>query len=716
MLRNALETNVNLLTKFITTCSSISAVIAVACDPLAGIHHARRVFDHRPQKDDVFLCNSMMKAHLGMRQFVESIILYRDLRRDTGFEPDNYTFSTLAKTCGLSSAFWEGQEIHNHVIKTGFNFNLYISTAFVDMYAKFGKMVYARNLFDDMTDRSPVSWTALIGGYARCGDIDNAKVLFNQMPEKDSTVFNVMIDACVKLGDMISAQNLFDEMPERNVVSWTSMIDGYCNNGDVGTARLLFNVMPEKNLFSWNAMIGGYCQNKQPHEALNLFIELQSKTSFEPDDVTIVSVLPAIADLGALDLGGWVHQFVRRRKLDRATNVCTALVDMYAKCGEITKARRVFDEMAEKEIASWNALINGLAVNGCAEEALEVFLEMKRKRFKPNVITMIGVLSACNHSGLVEEGKRWFNAMEEFGLTPRIEHYGCMVDLLGRAGRLEEAEKLIESMPYEANGIILSSFLFACGYAKDVKRAERIIKKTVKMEPWNDGNYVMLRNLYAKERRWRDVEQIKGLMRREGAKKEVGCSVIEVDSKVWEFIAGDKTHPQWEMGMFMSIMGKGVSSTKMLNLIEGTLNKQFIENINTFEDFHNAILNIFNTVNAALPDAEAEESERKKVFMEFMKKSLKLGKLDDATMITGLVTPPAAMVVKRAGESVPQLRMIKVIPDVIFVPSATVLALVSVKLSRKIFQDRDDTRAELERGHPSPIPTQTPSPPPIPAS
>ncbi|CAK9146190.1 unnamed protein product [Ilex paraguariensis] len=387
----------------------------------------------------------------------------------------------------------------------------------------------------------------------------NAKELFSQMPEKDSASFNVMIDGYVKSGDMGSAQSLFDSsgdmgsaqslfdsVPERNVVSWTSMIDGYCNNGDVDSARLLFDVMPERNLFTWNAMIGGCCQNNQPHEALKLFHELQMGTSFEPDNVSIVSVLPAIADLGALDLGDWIHQFVRRKKLNRLTKVCTALVDMYAKCGEITKARRIFDEMSEKETATWNALINGLAVNGRAKEGLEVFLEMKDKGFKPDEITMLGILSACNHGGLVEEGKRWFRSMVEYGLTPRIEHYGCMVDLLGRAGRLEEAEKLIESMPFEANGIILSSFLFACGYAKDVTRAERVTNKAIKMEPWNDGNYIMLRNLYATERRWRDVEEIKGLMRRKGAKKEAGCSVIEVDSRIWEFVAGDKVHPQWE--------------------------------------------------------------------------------------------------------------------------------------------------------------------------
>ncbi|KAJ6722588.1 hypothetical protein OIU74_007226 [Salix koriyanagi] len=258
------------------------------------------------------------------------------------------------------------------------------------MYAKFGNLGLARRVFNDMTDRSLVSWTALIGGYVRRGDMGNAWFLFKLMPGRDSAAFNLLIDGYVKVGDMRCARSLFDEMPERNVISWTSMIYGYCNNGDVLSARVLFDAMPEKNLVSWNAMIGGYCQNKQPHEALKLFRELQSSTVFEPNEVTVVSILPAIATLGALELGEWVHRFAQKKKLDREVN----------------------------------------AVN---------------------------------------------------------------------------------------------------------------------MEPRNDGNYVMVRNLYAMEEWWRAVKEIKGLMRRSGAKKEVGSSAIEVDSRVSEFISGGIAHPEWDV-------------------------------------------------------------------------------------------------------------------------------------------------------------------------
>ncbi|KAK9071337.1 hypothetical protein SSX86_009905 [Deinandra increscens subsp. villosa] len=511
--------------------------------------HARQLFDHMPEKDDTFISNTMMRAHLGIRQYDECWDLYRGLMRKVGcrsFSPDGYTFLTLAKLCTSSLDVWGSQQVHDHVVKQGFEHNLYVSTSLVDMYAKLGLMDCAQKVFDEMPERSQVSWTALVCGYAKHGEMDNARMFFDRMPKKDTAAFNAMIDAYVKVGDMTRASSLFDEMSEKNVVSWSSMVDGYCSNGNTFMARKLFDSMPHKNLISWNTMIKGYYQNKQPNEALNLFQELQLEPSLEPDIVTIVSVLPAIADLGALDLGNWVHEFIIIKKMNKATNVGTALVDMYAKCGEFTKARRVFDSIPTKETTTWNALIHGLAVNGYGNEAINVFLDMLNKsKTEPNEITMTAVLTACNHSGLVDEGKKWFKWMQDFGIVPKIEHYGCMIDLLGRAGCLEEAERVMDDMPFEVNDIILTSFLSACGYAKDVKRAESILNKTHDMELHNDGNYITLRNLYAKDRRWGDVEEMMGVMRSNSSRKEVGCSVIDVGGQVWGFAAGDRFHPQW---------------------------------------------------------------------------------------------------------------------------------------------------------------------------
>ncbi|CAH8301643.1 unnamed protein product [Eruca vesicaria subsp. sativa] len=535
ILRHAIETNIQIFTKLLSV--SASAV---------GIRHARKLFDERPQREeeDSFLCNSMIKAYLEAKHYTHSFNLYRDLRTETSFAPDNFTFTTLTKSCTLSTCVHEGLQLHGQIWRYGFCADMYVSTGVVDMYAKFGKMSCARKVFDEMPQRSEVSWTALICGYARCGEVEVASKLFDEMPEvKDVVIYNAMMDGYVKSGDMTSARRLFDEMRFKTVVTWTTMIHGYCDNEDVESARELFDAMPEKNIVSWNAMIGGYCQNKQPQEAIRLFQEMQATTSLDPDEVTIVSVLPAVSDIGALSLGEWCHRFVQRKKFDKKVKVCTAILDMYSKCGEIEKAKIIFDEMIEKEVASWNAMINGYALNGNASGALDLFSAMLLREVKPDEVTMLAVLSACNHGGLVEEGRKWFHMMEEFGLNAKIEHYGCMVDILGRAGRLEEAEELIKSMPYEPNGIILSAFLCSCGQSKDTERAERILKKAVELEPRNDGNYVLLRNLYAADSRWDGVRMVKNMMRKNEAKKEVGCSTVEIGSIVSEFISGDTTHP-----------------------------------------------------------------------------------------------------------------------------------------------------------------------------
>ncbi|WOL06097.1 hypothetical protein Cni_G14829 [Canna indica] len=556
--RGALHVNVSLLTRLISSFSDLAASASpLTASPL--LSHARRLFDTRATQD-AYLCESFLHALVRNRRFRESIAVYRDLLKEPPpssssaehrFYPDHYTFPFLLKSCASLPVYppnhGEGPQIHSHVIKMGFYAHAFTSTGLVDMYAKNGDMVSARKVFDEMPLKSLQSWTSMIVGYARGGDSAAAMELFQLMPEKDTAAFNAMIDIFVKQGNMASARQLFDEMTDKNVVSWTSLISGYCKAGDMEAASMLFDRMPERNLYSWNVMIGGYCQNRQPNRALELFRELQSSSSlFQPDDVTLVSVLPAMADSGAIDLGRWIHNYARRKGLDRVVTVATALIDMYAKCGDVNEARRVFGSVRSKETPVWNAMINGLAVNGQANEAVDLLTEMQRHGASPNELTLVGVLSACTHGGLVEEGRRWFKEMEALGIERRIEHYGCMVDLLGRSGYLEEAEKLVDEMPCAPNGIILSSLLFACACHGDVERAERVMRRANEIEPGNVRNYVMLRNMYAREKRWGDVERIKEDVWRFGGKREAGCSVIEVANRVWEFVSGDRFHPECE--------------------------------------------------------------------------------------------------------------------------------------------------------------------------
>ncbi|KAH7659342.1 TPR-like protein [Dioscorea alata] len=491
--------------------------------------HAFLLRRHLLLSGDPFLFNSLLRSLLAHRRFLAAFSLYRHLRSlASRLLPDSYSFTYLLKSCasvhGLSPRR-EGPQIHGHVFKLGFCADVFSSTALLDMYVKIGDLVSARKVFDGMRERSAVSWTAMSVGYARAGHKDAAMELFLEMPEKDVAAFNAMIDVLVKSGELDSARKVFDEMPQRNVVSWTSLLSGYCKAGDMEAAK-----------------------NRQPLLALELFRELQSGLcSFEPDEVTLVSIIPAIADMGALELGRWIHKYIQKKGMECMGSVSTALVDMYAKCGDVDEAKRVFDGMRERAPSSWNAMINGLAVNGCAEEALDVFREMLSSGQCPNEVTMMGLLSACNHGGLVDEGRRLFREMEIYGIEPKVEHYGCMVDLLGRRGYLMEAERLVDEMPFPANEIILTSLISACVSYEDGDMAEKVMKKLAKIEPTDGRNFVMLRNLYAGERRWRDVERVKDMIRKYGGKKEAGCSVIEVGSTALEFVSGDKMHPDWDV-------------------------------------------------------------------------------------------------------------------------------------------------------------------------
>ncbi|KAF8728116.1 hypothetical protein HU200_018695 [Digitaria exilis] len=480
----------------------------------------------------------------------------RNRRAVSPLAPDEYTFPLLLKEAAAEAAGAsgrrspiEGQKLQARVIKFGFSSCVYASTALVDFYSKAGHLASARVMFDAMPRRTLPSWTAIMVGYARSGDMSSAEEIFSLMPEKDTPAYNAMIDGFVKVGDVSSAQKVFDAMPERNVVSRTCLMHGYCMDGNMEAARELFDAMPRRrNLHSWNVMIRGYCRNQESWKALNLFRKLQSQSyPFEPNEVTLISIIPAITDTGSMDLGRWVHEFARRKGLDQRANVATSLINMISKCGNADEAMRVFNQFKTKEVTCWNAIINGLAVNGHSREALGLFEEMRRNGISPNGVTMIGVLSACSHGGLVDEGRHWFQEMEVLGISKKVEHYGCMVDLLGRYGYLGEAMELIEKIPSGPNGIVLSSLLFACACHGAVDMAECVMKSAIEVEPRNIGNYIIMRNLYSEKKMWRYVMNMKDEINKLGGKNEAGCSLVEIGSSVSEFVSGDRSHPEWEV-------------------------------------------------------------------------------------------------------------------------------------------------------------------------
>ncbi|KAF0897967.1 hypothetical protein E2562_001660 [Oryza meyeriana var. granulata] len=353
-----------------------------------------------------------------------------------------------------------------------------------------------------------------------------------------------LIQAYCSCGSVDSARRVFDETASSgDVVSWNVMIDGYVKSGDLARARGLFDVMPERNVVSWTRVIGAFAQMKQPEEAIKVFRRMQVE-GIEPDGVALLSVLSACGDLGVVDLGEWVHRFVLRRRLCQEIRLMNAIIDMYVKCGSVKKAVEVFEGMEQKSIVTWTTMIAGFALHGLGLEAVGLFRRMEKENVSPNGVTFLAILSACSHVGLTDLGRWYFKIMvSHYKIKPQVEHYGCMIDLLGRAGCLMEACGLVQDMPFKPNAAIWGALLAAARTHGDTELGEQALLHLIELEPHNSGNYILLSNIYAEQERWDAVRELRMSMRDRGLRNVPGASSIEVDGMVHEFTSRDGSHP-----------------------------------------------------------------------------------------------------------------------------------------------------------------------------
>ncbi|GMJ01192.1 hypothetical protein like AT1G06143 [Hibiscus trionum] len=463
------------------------------------------------QNPNVFVYNALIKGLVHCQYPLAALDYYKHML-GAGVCPTSFTFSSLVKACCSVSEFGFGESVHCHVWKHGYASHVFVQTSLIDFYASVGKILESERVFDEMPERDVFAWTAMISGF-------------------------------LKAGDLGSSRRLFDEMPERSTATWNAMIDGYARIGDVESAELLFNEMPVKDTISWTTMINCYSQNKQFGEALALFEEMRRHKA-SPDEVTMASVISACAHLGALDTGKEIHNYLMQNSFDVDVYIGSALIDMYAKCGSLERSLLVFFKLREKNLFCWNSVIEGLAVHGCAVEALAMFDRMERQHVKPNGVTFVSVLSACTHAGLVEVGRRRFLSMtRDYSIPPGVEHFGCMVDLLSKAGLLEDALFLIRSMKSEPNSVIWGALLGGCKLHKNLEIAQVAVDELMVLEPYNSGYYTLLVNMYAEVNRWGQVAKIRQRMRELGVEKRCpGSSWIEMDNEIHQFAASDKSH------------------------------------------------------------------------------------------------------------------------------------------------------------------------------
>lgn len=407
-------------------------------------------------------------------------------------------------------------------------------------------------LFDEMkasnVEADEILLSTVVSACARSRKLSYGKTIHEFITKNDIVVDPHLQSALVTMyascGSMEFAQELFNRMSPKNLIASTAMVSAYSKFGRVEDARMIFNQMVEKDLICWSAMISGYAESDHPQEALKLFSEMQV-LEIKPDQVTMLSVISACAHLGSLDQAKWIHLYVDRNGFGGALPVSNALIDMYAKCGSLERARWVFEKMPRKDVISWTTMISAFAMHGDASNALSFFYQMTEQKIEPNAVTFVGVLYACSHAGLVEEGRKIFSSMiNEHKITPKHEHYGCMVDLFGRANLLREALEITEMMPLAPNVVIWGSLMASCRVHGETELGEFAAKQLLEIEPEHDGALVVLSNIYARERRWEDVGEVRRLMKHKGISKEMGCSRIELNNEVHEFLMADRNHKQ----------------------------------------------------------------------------------------------------------------------------------------------------------------------------
>ncbi|CAN0858086.1 Pentatricopeptide repeat-containing protein At4g02750 [Linum grandiflorum] len=449
-------------------------------------------------------------------------------------------------------------------------------------YAQNGEVEEAQRLFDQSPSKDVFTWTSMVSGYVQNGLLNEARTIFDRMPVKNPISWNAMIAGYVQTKQMDLAGELFEAMESKNVSSWNTMITGYAQGGDITRARELFNEMPEHDSISWSAMIAGYVQNGFSEDALHLFVEME-RTGERLNRSSITCALTACSDIAALELGKEVHGRLVKAGYHMGYYVGNSLLAMYCKCGSIDEARDAFHEIAERDVVSWNTMIHGYARHGFGKEALSLFESMKTEDIRPDEVTMVGVLSACGHAGLVDKGTECFDSMtQEYGITPNPVHYTCMVDLLGRAGRLKEAQELIKTMPFKADAAAWGALLGASRVHGNIKLGESVADTVFSMEPHNSGMYILLSNLYAALGRWPEVDRMRQKMRSEGVKKVPGYSWLEVQNKIHTFRVGDTSHP--DKDMIYEFLGEMVQKMKQEGYI--SLTKLVLHDVEEEEKEH----------------------------------------------------------------------------------------------------------------------------------
>ena len=567
------------------------ALIDVFVKGGGDVFSAYKVFEKMPERN-VVTWNLMITRFAQFGFPGDAIDLFFSMLV-SGFSPDRFTLSTVLSACADLELLSFGKQLHSWVIRSGMGLDVCVGCSLVDMYAKCsvdGLVEDSRKVFDRMPEHNIVSWTAVITGYVQGGQEQEAVGLFIDMicghVAPNCFTFSSVLKACANLPDFGLGEQLHGQTIKLGVSAvncvGNSLVNIYARSGRMECARKCFDVLFEKNLISCQAVVDPNAKNLSSEGAFNHEIE---GTGIGANSFTYACLLSGAACIGTISKGELIH--ARVLKSGFGTNLCinNALISMYSKCGNKEAALQVFNDMGDRNVISWTSLISGFAKHGFATKALELFYEMLEAGVKPNEVTYIAILSACSHVGLIDEAWKHFASMHrDHGIVPRMEHYACMVDLLGRSGLLSEAIEFINSMPFHADALVWRTFLGSCRVHRNTELGEHAAKKILELEPHDPAAYILLSNLYASEGRWDDVAAIRKTMKLKKLTKEAGCSWIEVENQVHKFHVGDTSHPQAqkiydkldELALKIKKLGYAPNTDFVLHDVEDEQKEQFL--------------------------------------------------------------------------------------------------------------------------------------------
>ncbi|CAL5183943.1 unnamed protein product [Lathyrus oleraceus] len=538
-----------------------------------SIGDCRKLFDFIDQRD-IVSWNSLLSAYAQIGDLCEVLLLLKAMKVQ-GFEPGLQTFGSVLSVAASRGDMRLGRLVHGQILRAGFDLDAHVETSLIVMYLKGGNIDVAFRMFERSIDMDVVLWTAMISGLVQNENADKALAVFNQMLKfgmKPSTeTMASVVTACAQMGSYNIGTSIHGYILRQELsldtAAHNSLVTMYAKCGHLDQSSIVFHKMNKRDLVSWNAIVAGYAQNGYVYKAFSLFNEMRSCRQ-APDSLTIVSLLQGCASTGQLHPGKWIHGFVIRNALRPCILVDTSLVDMYCKCGDLDTAQRCFNQMENHDLVSWSAIISGYGYHGRGETALRLYSKFLETRIKPNHVIFLSVLSSCSHNGLIDQGLNIYESMtRDFGIAPNLEHHACVVDLLCRAGKVEEAYNLYRKMFSEPALDVLGIILDACRANGNNELGDTIANDILKLRPISAGNYVQLAHCYASTNKWEGVGEVWTHMRSLGLRKIPGWSFIDIHGIITTFFTDHNSHPQFlEIENTMKILRKEMNKMEELDI------------------------------------------------------------------------------------------------------------------------------------------------------